>query len=149
MVKGSGCRFLSPSCLCLCDRQHGINPHGREALTTSFYAHPKVASHSGMSSDLLPCMVPHVRLANILLLHHASDIFSSYVSSNMHVKGCSEPYSRIKCHVSYLQWCSFMQTPPLPQMCVITLLTSCCSFSYVCCVWCANEWHSDSFEGLC
>lgn len=92
----------------------------------------------------------------------------------LHVKGCPETYTRIRCHVllgRLLVNVSKMQQrrQKHPQMCDITfaeitlfvfLLLILSLVSWV--IWgshilddavsnlsCANEWHSDSFEGLC
>lgn len=127
------------------------------------------------------CMLPfHVRTEEYIIFASCLSLIysknSSDSQSNMHVKGCPETYTRIRCHVllsrllvnvSKMQ----QQRQKHPQMCDITFaeitlfvffLLILSLVSWVNSIWechilddavsnlsCANEWHSDSFEGLC
>lgn len=122
-----------------------------------------------------PVQAVHVALTrglkNILFLHHVSNIFQELfdLQGNMHVKGCPETYSRIRCHVllrllvyvRMMLLCAKKKKKKHPQMCVCwdhIVLSHICVIEYlrmshlddaVSNLSCANEWHSDSFEGLC
>ena len=89
-----------------------------------------------------PAQAVHVALTrglkNILFLHHVSNIFQELfdLQGNMHVNGCPETYSRIRCHVlprllvyvRMMLLCAKKKKTPTD----VCLLRSHCSFSYLC-----------------